>query len=166
MTKEDKSKYIEDLAAKLSDSGVFYFTDTAGLDVETINSLRRKCFQSKVEMRVVKNTLLKKAMESLTGKNYSELYDALHGPTAVMFSEVGNVPAKLIQEFRKKSDKPVLKGAYIQENTYVGDKNLAMLAALKSKNELIGDIILALKSPAQKVISGLTREDRTFPAEN
>lgn len=166
MTKEDKSKYIEDLAAKLSESGVFYLTDTAGLDVETINSLRRKCFQSKVEMRVVKNTLLKKAMETLTGKNYGDLYDSLHGPTAVMFSEVGNVPAKLIQEFRRKSDKPVLKGAYIQENTYVGDNNLAMLAALKSKNELIGDIILALKSPAQKVISGLTREDRQWPAEN
>ena len=165
MTKEEKSKYIDSLAAKLSDSGVFYLTDTAGLDVETINNLRRKCFQSKVEMKVVKNTLLKKAMQRLTDKNYADLYDTLHGTTAVMFSEVGNVPAKLIQEFRKKSDKPVLKGAYIQENTYVGDK-VDMLAALKSKNELIGDIILALKSPAQKVISGLTREDRKWPAEN
>ena len=105
-------------------------------------------------------------MQSLAGRNYSELYDSLHGPTAVMFSEVGNVPAKLIQEFRRKSDKPVLKGAYIQENIYVGDKNVDMLAALKSKNELIADIIAALKSPAQKVISGLTREDRKWPAEN
>ncbi|MBK9192325.1 MAG: 50S ribosomal protein L10 [Crocinitomicaceae bacterium] len=166
MTKEQKSKYIENLAAKLSESGVFYLTDTAGLNVETINNLRRKCFQSKVELLVVKNTLLKKAMESLAGRNYSELYDSLHGPTAVMFSEVGNVPAKLIQEFRRKSDKPVLKGAYIQENIYVGDKNVDMLAALKSKNELIADIIAALKSPAQKVISGLTREDRKWPAEN
>lgn len=166
MTKEQKSKYIENLAAKLSESGVFYLTDTAGLNVETINNLRRKCFQSKVELLVVKNTLLKKAMQSLAGRNYSELYDSLHGPTAVMFSEVGNVPAKLIQEFRRKSDKPVLKGAYIQENIYVGDKNVDMLAALKSKNELIADIIAALKSPAQKVISGLTREDRKWPAEN
>jgi large subunit ribosomal protein L10 len=166
MTKEEKSKYIENLAAKLSESGVFYLTDTAGLNVETINNLRRKCFQSKVELLVVKNTLLKKAMQSLVGRNYSELYDSLHGPTAVMFSEVGNVPAKLIQEFRRKSDKPVLKGAYIQENIYVGDKNVDMLAALKSKNELIADIIAALKSPAQKVISGLTREDRKWPAEN
>lgn len=165
MTKEEKSKYIGDLAAKLSESGIFYLADTAGLDVETINNLRRKCFQSKVELRVVKNTLLKKAMQQLADKNYGDLFEALHGPTAVMFSEVGNVPAKLIQEFRKKSDKPVLKGAYIQETTYVGDKNLDMLAALKSKNELIGDIILALKSPAQKVISGLTREDRKW-AEN
>ncbi|MBL7898504.1 MAG: 50S ribosomal protein L10 [Crocinitomicaceae bacterium] len=166
MTKEQKSKYIENLAAKLSESGVFYLTDTAGLNVETINNLRRKCFQSKVELLVVKNTLLKKAMQSLAGRNYSELYDSLHGPTAVMFSEVGNVPAKLIQEFRRKSDKPVLKGAYIQENVYVGDKNVDMLAALKSKNELIADIVAALKSPAQKVISGLTREDRKWPAEN
>ncbi|MBI3134591.1 MAG: 50S ribosomal protein L10 [Bacteroidetes bacterium] len=165
MTKEEKSKYIGNLAAKLSESGVFYLTDTAGLDVETINNFRRKCFQSKVELLVVKNTLLKKAMQSLDSKNYSDLYDALHGPTAVMFSEVGNVPAKLIQEFRRKSDKPVLKGAYILEETYVGDKNLDSLAALKSKNELIADIIAALKSPAQKVISGLTREDRKW-AEN
>lgn len=166
MTKEEKSKYIDDLAAKLSESGVFYLTDTAGLDVESINNLRRKCFHSKVELLVVKNTLLKKAMQRFTDRNYADLFEALHGPTAVMFSEVGNVPAKLIQEFRRKSDKPVLKGAYIQENTYVGDKNVDMLAALKSKNELIGDIILALKSPAQKVISGLTREDRKWPAEN
>ncbi|MBK7130395.1 MAG: 50S ribosomal protein L10 [Crocinitomicaceae bacterium] len=166
MTKEEKSKYIDDLAAKLSESGVFYLTDTAGLDVESINNLRRKCFHSKVELRVVKNTLLKKAMQRFADRNYADLFEALHGPTAVMFSEVGNVPAKLIQEFRRKSDKPVLKGAYIQENTYVGDKNVDMLAALKSKNELVADIILALKSPAQKVISGLTREDRKWPAEN
>lgn len=165
MTKEEKSKYIGNLAAKLSGSGVFYLTDTAGIDVETINSFRRKCFQSKVELLVVKNTLLKKAMQSLDGKNYGDLYDALHGPTAIMFSEVGNVPAKLIQEFRRKSDKPVLKGAYILEETYVGDKNLDSLAALKSKNELIADIVAALKSPAQKVVSGLTREDRKW-AEN
>lgn len=165
MTKEEKSKYIENLASKLSESGVFYLTDTAGINVETINNFRRKCFQSKVELLVVKNTLLKKAMQSLGGKNYGDLYDALHGPTAIMFSEVGNVPAKLIQEFRRKSDKPVLKGAYILEDTYVGDKNLDSLAALKSKNELIADIIAGLKSPAQKVISGLTREDRKW-AEN
>ncbi len=165
MTKEEKSKYIENLASKLSESGVFYLTDTAGINVETINNFRRKCFQSKVELLVVKNTLLKKAMQSLGGKNYGDLYDALHGPTAIMFSEVGNVPAKLIQEFRRKSDKPVLKGVYILEETYVGDKNLDSLAALKSKNELIADIIAALKSPAQKVISGLTREDRKW-AEN
>jgi len=162
MTKEEKSKYIEDIAAKLSGSGVFYLTDTSGLNVEVINNFRRKCFQSKVELLVVKNTLLKKAMESMTGRNYGDLYEALHGPTAIMFSEVGNVPAKLIQEFRRKSEKPVLKGAYILEETYVGDKNLDSLAALKSKNELIADIIAMLKSPAQKVISGLTREDRKW----
>ena len=104
MTKEEKSKYIENLASKLSESSVFYLTDTAGINVETINNFRRKCFQSKVELLVVKNTLLKKAMESISGKDYSELYGVLSGPTAVMFSEVGNAPAKVIQEFRRKSD--------------------------------------------------------------
>ena len=156
MTKEEKSKYIEDLAAKLSESGVFYLTDTAGLDVETINNLRRKCFQSKVELLVVKNTLLKKAMQSLDGRDYSDLYETLHGPTAVMFSEVGNVPAKLIQEFRKKSDKPILKGAYIEEAVFTGDNQLDALAAIKSKNELVADIIALLQSPAKNVISGLS----------
>jgi large subunit ribosomal protein L10 len=165
MNKEEKSKYIENLASKLSNSSVFYLTDTAGLDVETVNNLRRKCFQSKVEMLVVKNTLLKKAMERIDGKDYSPLYEVLGGPTAVMFSEVGNVPAKVIQEFRKKSDKPILKGAYILEESYTGDNNLATLAAIKSKNELIGDIIALLQAPAQRVISGLTSEDRKWAAE-
>jgi len=156
MTKEEKSKYIEDLVTKLSESGVFYLTDTAGLDVETINQLRRKCFQSKIELRVVKNTLLQKAMEKIDGRDYSELYGVLSGPTAVMFSEVGNVPAKLIQEFRKKNDKPVLKGAYIEETVYTGDNSLAALVAIKSKNELVADIIALLQSPAKNVISGLS----------
>lgn len=166
MTKEEKSKYIEDLAAKVSESGVFYLADASGLNVEVINNLRRKCFQSKVEMRVVKNTLLKKAMERIDGRDFSELAGVLSGPTAVMFSEVGNVPAKLIQEFRRKNDKPILKGAYIQETIYTGDKNLDFLAAIKSKNELIADIIGLLQSPAQKVISGLTSADRKWADNN
>jgi large subunit ribosomal protein L10 len=165
MNKEEKSKYITDLAAKVSQASVFYLTDTAGLDVETVNQLRRKCFQSKVEMLVVKNTLLKKAMQSIDGKDYSPLFEVLGGPTAVMFSEVGNVPAKLIQEFRRKNDKPVLKGAYIMDEVYTGDNNLDALAAIKSKNELIGDIIALLQSPAQKVIAGLTSEERKWAAE-
>jgi large subunit ribosomal protein L10 len=114
---------------------------------------------------VVKNTLLKKAMQSIDGRDYSPLFEVLGGPTAVMFSEVGNVPAKLIQEFRRKNDKPLLKGAYIMEEVYTGDNNLDALAAIKSKNELIGDIIGLLQSPVQKVISGLTREDRKWAAE-
>lgn len=162
MTKEEKSKYIEDLALKLSQSGVFYLTDTAGLNVESVNNLRRKCFQSKIELLVVKNTLLKKALQSLDGKDFTELYGVLSGPTAVMFSEVGNAPAKVIQEFRKKSDKPVLKGAYIEESVYTGDNNLATLVAIKSKNELVADIIALLQSPVRNVISGLTSDERKW----
>lgn len=162
MTKEEKSKYIEDLALKLSQSGVFYLTDTAGLNVESVNNLRRKCFQSNIELLVVKNTLLKKALESLDGKDFTELYGVLSGPTAVMFSEVGNAPAKVIQEFRRKSDKPVLKGAYIEESVYTGDNNLATLVAIKSKNELVADIIALLQTPVRNIISGLTSDERKW----
>jgi len=162
MTKEEKSKYIEDLALKLSQSGVFYLTDTAGLNVESVNNLRRKCFQNKIELLVVKNTLLKKALQSLEGKDFTELYGVLSGPTAVMFSEVGNAPAKVIQEFRRKSDKPVLKGAYIEESVYTGDNNLATLVAIKSKNELVADIIALLQTPVRNVISGLTSDERKW----
>lgn len=155
MTKEEKSKYIDDLATKLSESGVFYLTDTAGLNVETVNALRAKCFKGNIELRVVKNTLLKKAMEKIEDKNYEELYGVLGGPTAIMFSEVGNAPAKLIKDFRKKNDKPLIKGAFINEAIFTGDDNLEFLSAIKSKEELIGDIIGLLQSPAQNVISGL-----------
>ena len=162
MTKEEKSKYIEDLALKLSQSGVFYLTDTAGLNVESVNNLRRKCFQSNIELLVVKNTLLKKALESLDGKDFTELYGVLSGPTAVMFSEVGNAPAKVIQEFRRKSEKPVLKGAYIEESVYTGDNNLATLVAIKSKKEHVADIIALLQSPVRNIISGLTSDERKW----
>lgn len=155
MTKEEKSKYIDDLATKLSESGVFYLTDTAGLNVETVNALRAKCFKGNIELRVVKNTLLKKAMEKIEDKNYEELYGVLGGPTAIMFSEVGNAPAKLIKDFRKKNDKPLIKGAFINEAIFTGDDNLEFLSAIKSKEELIGDIIGLLQSPAKNVISGL-----------
>lgn len=156
MTREEKSQYIEDLAGKLFESGVFYLTDTAGLPVETVNQLREKCFKSDIELRVVKNTLLKKAMESIEDKNYEELYGVLAGPTAIMFSEVGNAPAKLIKDFRKKHEKPLLKGAFVEEAIYVGEENLEALTAIKSKDELIGDIITLLQSPAKNVFSGLT----------
>lgn len=156
MTREEKSQYIEDLAGKLSESGVFYLTDTAGLTVETVNQLREKCFKSNIELRVVKNTLLKKAMESIEDKNYEDLYGVLAGPTAIMFSETGNAPAKLIKDFRKKHEKPLLKGAFIEEAVYTGEENLEFLTSIKSKEELIGDIIGLLQSPAKNVISGLT----------
>ena len=155
MTKEEKSQYIEDLAVKLSESGVFYLTDAAGLTVESVNQLREKCFKSNIELRVVKNTLLRKALERVEDKNYEDLYGVLAGPTAIMFAEVGNAPAKLIKDFRKKNEKPLLKGAFIEEAIYTGEENLEFLSSIKSKEELIGDIIGLLQSPAKNVISGL-----------
>jgi len=155
MTKEEKAKYIEDLTADLSAANVFYLTDTAELTVESVNTLRRKCFQSNISLKVVKNTLLEKAMERVEGRDYGQLGTVLTGQTAIMFSEVGNVPAKLIQEFRKKNEKPILKGAYINEAIFIGDNQLATLSTLKSRDEVIGDIIGLLQSPAKNVISGL-----------
>lgn len=155
MTKEEKAKYIDGLAAELSQAGVFYLTDTSGLTVETINNFRRKCFQSNITLKVVKNTLLQKAMESIDGKDYSELNQVLSGPTSIMFAEVGNVPAKIIKDFRKKSEKPILKGAFIDEAIFIGDNQLDSLATLKSKEELVGEIIGLLQSPAKNVISAL-----------
>lgn len=155
MNKEEKSQYIDELATKLSESGVFYLTDASGLNVESVNTLREKCFKSNIEMKVVKNTLLKKAMEKIEDKNYEELYGVLAGPTAILFSEVGSAPAKLIKDFRKKNDRPLIKGAFIEEAIYTGDENLEFLASIKSKEELIGEIIGLLQSPAKNVISGL-----------
>ena len=155
MTREEKAKYIDDLAVQLVDNNVIYLADTAELTVEVVNNLRRKAFNANVSMRVVKNTLLAKAMDKVEGKEFGELKDTLSGATSIMFSEVGNGPAKLIKEFRKKEDKPILKGAWINEGIYVGDDQLATLADIKSKEELLGDIISLLQSPAKNVISGL-----------
>ena len=162
MNKEEKSQYIEDLSAKLAESGVFYLADTAELTVEKVNLLRKKCFSSNVELKVVKNSLLKKALERIEDKDFSELYGVLSGPTSVMFAEAGNAPAKLIKDFRKKEDKPILKAAYIEETVYVGDDNLDFLVAIKSREELIGDIIGLLQSPAKNVISGLKSSGGTI----
>lgn len=155
MTQEQKAKYIDELAAELSNTGVFYLTDTSELTVDVIDSLRRKCFQSNVRLKVVKNTLLSKAMQKIDGKDYSQLESVLSGPTSIMFAEVGNVPAKLIKDFRKKSPKPILKGAFIDEAIFIGDSQLDILATLKSREELVGDIIGLLQSPAKNVISAL-----------
>ncbi|HRP54185.1 MAG TPA: 50S ribosomal protein L10 [Fluviicola sp.] len=156
MNKDQKAQYIEDLASDLSKANIFYLADTADLTVETINQLRRRCFQQGIELRVVKNTLLAKAMAKVEGRNYDNLASVLSGPTSILFSEVGNAPAKLIKEFRKKNEKPVLKGAYIEEAIFIGDNQLDALEAIKSREELIGDIIGLLQSPAKNVISGLT----------
>lgn len=155
MTKAEKTQYIEDLSQELEGAGVFYLADTSGLTVEAVNNLRRACFKSDISMKVVKNTLLKKAMEKTSDKGYGELLEILSGPTSIMFSEVGNAPAKIIDGFRKKHDKPVLKGAWIEESIYVGDENLKALVEIKSKDELIGDIVALLQSPAKNVVSGL-----------
>lgn len=155
MNRNEKAKYIEDLATELQESNVLYLTDTAELTVETINAIRRKCFQSSIKLKVVKNALLQKAMDKVENKNFGELSTVLKGSTSLMISEVANAPAKLIQEFRKKGDKPVLKGAYIEESIYIGDNQLSTLESLKSKDELLGEIIGLLQSPAKNVLSGL-----------
>lgn len=155
MNREVKAQYIDDLTAELKEAGIFYLTDTSELTVEKVNALRRACFKSGVTLRVVKNTLLEKALERVEDRNYEGLKDVLAGPTSIMYAEVGNVPAKIIKEFRKKSDRPILKAAYIEDAVYIGDDSLDLLTAIKSKEELIGDIIALLQSPAKNVISGL-----------
>lgn len=156
MTKEEKAKYIDELVAELTEANVVYLTDTAELTVEAIDAIRRKCFQANVRLKVVKNTLLEKAMERVESRDFGQLKDTLSGPTSIMFSEVGNVPAKLIEEFRKKGAKPILKGAYINEAVYIGDDQLKALVSIKSKDEMIGEIIGLLQSPMKNVLSGLT----------
>ena len=155
MTREEKSKYIDELAVEIQDSSVFYITDTSELPVDKVNAIRRKCFQSNIRLRVVKNALLQKAFDRVEGRDFKEFESTLKGGTSIMFSEVGNAPAKLITEFRKKGDKPVLKGAYIDESIFIGDSQLTTLAELKSKEELIGEIIGLLQSPIKNVVSGL-----------
>jgi large subunit ribosomal protein L10 len=154
MKREDKAVVINELAQKLKDASHFYLTDISDLNAEQSSLLRRKCFEKQIELVVVKNTLLRKAMEQ-TGTDYSEMFEVLKGATSVMFTEMANVPGKMIQELRKKSDKPILKAAYVEESVYIGDNQLNALANVKSKNELIGDVIGLLQSPAQNVISAL-----------
>ena len=161
MTREEKSQVIETLTAQLSDNANIYLADISGLDAGNTSNLRRACFKAGVQLAVVKNTLLKKAMES-SEKDFGELTETLKGNTSLMISETGNAPAKVIKEFRKKSDKPVLKGAYIQESIYVGDNQLDSLVELKSKDELIGEIIGLLQSPAKNVISALKSSGGTI----
>lgn len=155
MTREEKAKYVEDLTAELKEAGIFYLANTSDLTVETINALRRKCFQNNIKLKVVKNTLLSRAMDNVEDKDYGELKGVLSGPTSVMFAEVGNAPAKVIKEFRKKNEKPILKGAYLEEAVYIGDDQLNFLSEIKSKDELIGEIVSLLQSPAKNVVSGL-----------
>lgn len=154
MTREEKSQVIQDLTARLADSDIIYLADISGLDASATSNLRRACFKANVQLAVVKNTLLSKAMEA-SDKEFGELQDVLKGNTSLMISEAGNAPAKVIKEFRKKSKKPLLKGAYVEEAIYVGDDQLESLVNIKSKEELVGDIITLLQSPAKNVISAL-----------
>ncbi len=154
MRKEDKEVVINSIAEQLNKCPNFYLTDIANLNAEKTSQLRRQCFNANVKLLVVKNALLKKAMER-NGKEYGDLFNVLKGTTAMMFAEQGNAPAKLIKSFRKTNDRPILKGAYIEECVYVGDNMLDTLVSIKSKNELIGDVIALLQSPAKNVISAL-----------
>ena len=154
MTRQEKDQFIDSIAEKLEASKNLYLADISGLNVNDANDLRRLCFSKGVEVQVVKNTLLRKAMEKVEG-NYEDSYELLVGNTALMTSDIGSVPAKVIEEFRKKHDKPILKAAFIEESLYLGDEQVKELASLKSKDELIGEIVGLLQSPAKNVISAL-----------
>lgn len=154
MRKDEKDQLIEAITEQLNNNSTIYLTDISELNAEDTSNLRRLCFKRDIKLMVVKNTLLKRAMEK-SNKNLAELYSVLNGPTSLMFSEAGNAPAKLIKEFRKKKEKPYLKGAYIEEVSYLGNDQLEALINIKTKNELIADVIALLQSPAKQVISGL-----------
>ncbi|MDO4335550.1 MAG: 50S ribosomal protein L10 [Bacteroidales bacterium] len=155
MKKEDKTLLIEKIGNTLKEYSCVYLVQSSGLNAEKTSALRRACFQDGIKMLCVKNTLLKKAFEA-SDVDYSELYDLLHGETTLLLSNVGNAPAKMIKKFRdKKETLPALKGAFVEESVYVGEEMLDTLAAIKSKNELIADVVALLQSPAKNVISAL-----------
>jgi len=153
-TREQKAQQIQELTERLSDNNIVYLVDILGLNAQITSDLRRACYGSNVKLQVVKNTMLKQAMEN-SNKEFGELSDTLTGNTAIMLADVGNLPAKIIKNFRKKSEKPVLKGAWIEESVYIGDDQLDALVAIKSKEELLGELIGLLQSPAKNVISAL-----------
>ncbi len=155
MNKQEKTQEIERILGILNDNNKIYLADCSSLTVEKVGQLRRSCFDKKVKMMVVKNTLLAKALERANDSKLAELIPALKGETALMLTEVSNAPAKIIKDFRKGGDKPKLKAAYVEEMIFIGDDKLESLASLKSKNELIGDVIGLLQAPIQRVIGGL-----------
>jgi len=154
MKSSEKQVIINNLQEQIDSYDHFYLTDISGLNAENTSDLRRLCFNQKVKLVVVKNTLLRKALEN-SGKNAEEIYDALKGNTSVMFTETGNVPAKLIKDFAKKHKKPVFKAAYVEESVYMGADQLEALVAVKSKNELIADVVALLQSPMKTVLGQL-----------
>ncbi|MEO6520440.1 MAG: 50S ribosomal protein L10 [Mucilaginibacter sp.] len=161
MNKEEKHDLVLALAEQMKEYGNFYITDTSDLTVAKINAIRRQCFESDIKMQVTKNSLIKKAMEAIEG-DFTEIYDVLKGSSSIMFSKSGTAPAKLIKQLRKKGDKPVLKAAYIDTAVFIGDNQLEALVNLKSKEQLVGEIIGLLQSPAKNVISALQSGGNTI----
>ena len=155
MRREEKAVIIDNLAGRLNDTKHFYLTDISSLNAEQTSNLRRKCFEKEISLLVVKNTLLRKALEKSDG-DFNDLYDVLKDSTSIMFCETGNIPAKLIKEFRKTLEKPILKAAFVEESIYVGDDQLDTLSNIKSKNELLGDLLSLLQSPAINLVSALS----------
>ena len=162
MTREEKDLQIQELTQMLADNSVLYFTDATGLNAEETTQLRRACYKNDVCMRVVKNTLLRRAMEASEGTDFSELYEVLTGQTALLVGNVGNAPAKILKEFRKKSDMPTLKAAYVEESTYLGDDQIDALTAIKSKDELIAELIALLQSPMKNVVGAINSGGNTL----
>ena len=163
MTREQKTTAIEALKESFSNHQFFYLTDSSSMTVEQINKLRGLCFEKGIKMQVVKNTLAQKALESFPEEEgYQNLYDVLKGPTTIMFAANGSEPAKVITEFRGKEDKPVLKAAYIDKDVFLGDDQLEVLKSLKSKEDLIGDILLLLQSPMKQVVGSLNSGSSTI----
>ena len=161
MTREEKDLQIKELTQMLADNSVLYLTDATGLNAEETTQLRRACYKNDIRMRVVKNTLLRRAMDASEGTDYSELYEVLSGQTALLVGNVGNAPAKLLKEFRKKNDIPVLKAAYVEESTYLGDDQIDALTAIKSKDELVAELIALLQSPMKNVVGALNSGGNT-----
>lgn len=156
MKKEEKTQVIETLVGKLNANTKIYLADCSSLTVEKVNQLRKECFDKKISIQVVKNSLLKKALERASDSRLADMIPALKGNTALMFAETSNGPAKVIKDFRKKgNEKPLLKAAFVEETVYIGDDQLEALASLKSKNELIADVVSLLQAPIRRVIGGL-----------
>ncbi len=163
MKKEEKNAIINDIAQQIKTYKHFYITDIGGLNAQDTSALRRKCFEKQVKLIVVKNTLLQKALEQLDGNAYQPLYDVLKNSTSLMLSTTGNAPAKLIKEFRgKEKEKPILKAAFVEECIYIGDNQLESLINIKSKEELLGEIITLIQSPAKNVLSALLSGKNTL----
>ena len=162
MTREEKNQAIEELQALLQDTNVLYLADASSLNSADTTKLRGECYKAEIKLQVVKNTLLRIAMERTEGRDYGELMDVLKGQTALMASSVGNAPAKLIKEFRKNSERPILKGAYVEEAVYIGDDQLKALTEIKSKDELLGELVGLLQSPMKNVLGALQSGGNTI----